>query len=35
LPKGAADNRIEAARAARRFPAILTALDEGAVTSRQ
>jgi hypothetical protein len=32
LVEGAAYNRIEAARAARRFPAILTALDESAVT---
>ena len=32
LAEGAAYNRIEAARAARRFPAILTALEEGAVT---
>ena len=32
LAEGAAYNRIEAARAARRFPAILTALDDGAVT---
>jgi hypothetical protein len=32
LAEGAAYNRIEAARAARRFPAILTALDEGSVT---
>ena len=35
LAEGAADNRIETARVARRFPAILTAHDEGAVTSRQ
>jgi hypothetical protein len=32
LAEGAAYNRIEASRAARRFPAILTALEEGAVT---
>jgi hypothetical protein len=32
LAEGAAYNRIEAARAARRFPAVLTALDEGTVT---
>jgi hypothetical protein len=32
LAEGAAYNRIEAARAARRFPALLTALDEGSVT---
>ena len=32
LAEGAAYNRIEAARASRRFPAILTALEEGAVT---
>jgi len=32
LAEGAAYNRIEAARAAQRFPAILTALEEGAVT---
>jgi hypothetical protein len=32
LAEGAAYNRIEAARAARRFPAILTVLEEGAVT---
>jgi 5-methylcytosine-specific restriction endonuclease McrA len=32
LAEGAAYNRIEAARAARRFPAILAAFDEGAVT---
>jgi hypothetical protein len=32
LAEGAAYNRIEAARAARRFPAILAALDEGSVT---
>jgi hypothetical protein len=32
LAEGAAYNRIEAARVARRFPAILTALEEGAVT---
>jgi hypothetical protein len=32
LAEGAAYNRIEAARAARRFPAILTALEDGAVT---
>jgi hypothetical protein len=32
LAEGAAYNRIEAARAARRFPAVLTALEEGAVT---
>ena len=32
LAEGAAYNRIEAARAARRFPAILPALEEGAVT---
>jgi hypothetical protein len=32
LAEGAAYNRIEAARAARRFPAILTALEEGSVT---
>jgi hypothetical protein len=32
LAEGAAYNRIEAARAARRFPSILTALEEGAVT---
>ena len=32
LAEGAAYNRIEAARAARRLPAILTALEEGAVT---
>src|SRR5688572_1798551 len=32
LAEGAAHNRIEAARAARRFPAILTALEDGAVT---
>lgn len=32
LAEGAAYNRIEAARAARRFPAILAALEEGAVT---
>ena len=32
LAEGAAYNRIEAARAARRFPALLTALDDGAVT---
>jgi hypothetical protein len=32
LAAGAAYNRIEAARTARRFPAALTALEEGAVT---
>ena len=32
LAEGAAYNRIEAARVARRFPAILTALEEGALT---
>src|SRR5262245_55391765 len=32
LAEGSAYNRIEAARAARRFPAVLTALEEGAVT---
>ena len=32
LAEGAAYNRIEAARAARRFPAILTALEDGALT---
>jgi hypothetical protein len=32
LAEGAAYNRIEAARAARRFPAILTALEAGSVT---
>lgn len=32
LAEGAAYNRIEAARAARRFPAIITALEEGSVT---
>jgi hypothetical protein len=32
LTEGAAYNRIEAARAARRFPAILPALEEGALT---
>ena len=32
LAEGAAYNRIEAARAARRFPAILAALEEGSVT---
>jgi hypothetical protein len=32
LAEGAAYNWIEAARAARRFPAILTALEDGAVT---
>ena len=32
LAEGAAYNRIEAARAAQRFPAILTALEDGAVT---
>ena len=32
LAEGAAYNRIEAARAARRFPAILVALEEGSVT---
>jgi hypothetical protein len=32
LAEGAAYNRIEAARAARRFPVLLTALEEGAVT---
>jgi hypothetical protein len=32
LAEGAAYNRIEAARAARRFPAILSALEEGTVT---
>src|SRR5215510_373913 len=32
LAEGAAYNRIEAARAARRFPAVLTALEEGSVT---
>jgi len=32
LSEGAAYNRIEAARAAQRFPAILTALEDGAVT---
>src|SRR5688572_9132045 len=32
LAEGAAYNRIEAARTARRFPAILTALEDGAVT---
>ena len=32
LAEGAAYNRIEAARAARRFPAIVTALEEGTVT---
>jgi hypothetical protein len=32
LAEGAAYNRIEAARAARRFPALLAALEEGAVT---
>jgi hypothetical protein len=32
LAEGAAYNRIEAARAARRFPAILPALEEGSVT---
>jgi hypothetical protein len=32
LAEGAAYNRIEAARVARRFPAILPALEEGAVT---
>jgi hypothetical protein len=31
LAEGAAYNRIEASRAARRFPAILTALEEGAI----
>jgi hypothetical protein len=32
LAEGAAYNRIEAARASQRFPAILTALEDGAVT---
>jgi Domain of unknown function (DUF222) len=32
LAEGAAYNRIEAARAVRRFPAVLTALEEGSVT---
>jgi 5-methylcytosine-specific restriction endonuclease McrA len=32
LAEGAAYNRIEAARAARRFPAVLKALDDGSVT---
>jgi len=32
LAEGAAYNRIDAARAARRFPAILTALEDGAIT---
>ena len=32
LAEGAAYNRIEAARAAQRFPAILAALEDGAVT---
>jgi len=32
LAEGAAYNRIEAARAARRFPAVLTALEDGSVT---
>jgi hypothetical protein len=32
LAEGAAYNRIEAARAARRFPAILAALEDGAIT---
>ena len=32
LAEGAAYNRIEAARAAQRFPAVLTALEDGAVT---
>jgi hypothetical protein len=32
LAEGAAYNRIEAARAAQRFPSILTALEDGAVT---
>ena len=32
LAEGAAYNRIEAARAARRFPAVLRALEEGSVT---
>jgi hypothetical protein len=32
LAEGAAYNRIEAARAAQRFPAILTAIEDGAVT---
>ena len=32
LAEGAAYNRIEAARAARRFPAVLAALEEGSVT---
>ena len=32
LAEGAAYNRIEAARASRRFPAILTALEDGAIT---
>jgi len=32
LAEGAAYNRIEAARAARRFPAVLTALEEGWLT---
>jgi hypothetical protein len=32
LAEGAAYNRIEAARAARRFPAIIAALEEGSVT---
>jgi len=31
LAEGAAYNRIEAARAARRFPAILTALEDGEI----
>jgi hypothetical protein len=32
LAEGSAYNRIEAARAARRFPALLDALEEGALT---
>ena len=32
LAEGAADNRIEAARAARRFPAVLDALARGEIT---
>lgn len=32
LAEGAAYNRIEAARAARRFPSVLTALEDGSVT---
>lgn len=32
LAEGAAYNRIEAARAARRFPAFITALEEGSIT---